>query len=224
MTATGAVDGRPVQRLPSPSLVFGPRAIETPAAIRLLQPPRWHGGSSTRKANETEVRLWTASSWPVPGTNRAAGLEHSIAGDSPVIAGLLLPSCPAPPSAGSATPKRHPPSLPPPPRSLHRRELRHGNSNKNGVRLWTACSPNESTGALSRPARPHPAGAVLPSRRGPVQTKGPARSSRTDLTCEERSSVQFKPVVFRGYRFRRRSWSGCCLRRDQCSMTRIACQ
>ena len=53
------------------------------------------------------------------GTNCAAAPEHLIAGNSPVIAGLLAPPCPAAPSAGSAPPKGHRPALPPPPSGLH---------------------------------------------------------------------------------------------------------
>ena len=104
-------------RLPLPGRAGGPilpRSLHLPLAVT--------EGSLIENVNKTGVRLWTDSSRPVPETNRGRRPRTLIAGDSPVIARLLLSSCPAPPSDGSATPKRHPPSFAPPPRRARRRE------------------------------------------------------------------------------------------------------
>jgi hypothetical protein len=58
-----------------------------------------------------------------------------IAGDGPVIARLVLPSCPARPSARLTTPKRHPGPALSSAREPQPRAAPHG-TNEIGVRFW----------------------------------------------------------------------------------------
>ena len=64
-----------------------PTSGASPSLLRLVQrcpilPRSRHlpvvvtEGSLTRNINKYRVRLWTDSSWPMPWTNRAAGLEQ----------------------------------------------------------------------------------------------------------------------------------------------------